>query len=196
MILCSAQRLVAGGLLRLVAGAVFRRFVDDHLVGEVNLNNVQRGAMQSGTLGYWIDQAQAGHAYVAEAVVVLNPEIGQGMRFLRKMNLQLSSKMRFLSAQLDAYLTDDLWLGNARAANAAAHRLADGLTRLGIELAVPAQANLVFPKFAPTLTAALRRDGYEFLDWPWLGDSVVRLVCGFSTPTSAVDQLLDKIKSY
>lgn len=46
-------------------------FVNDALCGEVNLNNVQRGALQSATVGYWVDQAQAGHAYVAEAVVVL-----------------------------------------------------------------------------------------------------------------------------
>lgn len=46
-------------------------FVDNTFCGEVNLNNVQRGALQSGTVGYWIDQNFAGHAYVAEAVVAL-----------------------------------------------------------------------------------------------------------------------------
>ena len=49
----------------------FGLFLDQHVAGEVNLNNVTRGAMQSGTIGYWIDQARAGHRYVAEAVVVL-----------------------------------------------------------------------------------------------------------------------------
>ena len=49
----------------------FGLFLDQHVVGEVNLNNVARGAMQSGTIGYWIDQAHAGHGYVAEAVVVV-----------------------------------------------------------------------------------------------------------------------------
>lgn len=49
----------------------FGLFVDQQVVGEVNLNNVIRGAMQSGTIGYWIDQRQAGHAYVAEGVVVV-----------------------------------------------------------------------------------------------------------------------------
>jgi ribosomal-protein-alanine N-acetyltransferase len=49
----------------------FGLFVDQQVAGEVNLNNVIRGAMQSGTIGYWIDQRQAGHAYVAEAVVVV-----------------------------------------------------------------------------------------------------------------------------
>ena len=49
----------------------FGLFVDNHFAGEVNLNNVVRGALQCGTIGYWIDQARAGHRYVAEAVVVL-----------------------------------------------------------------------------------------------------------------------------
>jgi len=49
----------------------FGLFVDDHFAGEVNLNSVARGALQGGTVGYWIDQARAGHRYVAEAVVVL-----------------------------------------------------------------------------------------------------------------------------
>ncbi len=49
----------------------FGLFVDQQVAGEVNLNNVIRGAMQSGTIGYWIDQRHAGHSYVAEAVVVV-----------------------------------------------------------------------------------------------------------------------------
>ena len=49
----------------------FGLFVDQQVAGEVNLNNVIRGAMQSGTIGYWIDQRHAGKAYVAEAVVVV-----------------------------------------------------------------------------------------------------------------------------
>jgi [ribosomal protein S5]-alanine N-acetyltransferase len=49
----------------------FGLFVDQSFAGEVNLNNVIRGAMQCATVGYWIDQARAGHRYVAEAVVVV-----------------------------------------------------------------------------------------------------------------------------
>jgi ribosomal-protein-alanine N-acetyltransferase len=48
----------------------FGVFVDQQLAGEVNINNVTRGALQSATLGYWIDQARAGHGYIAESVVV------------------------------------------------------------------------------------------------------------------------------
>lgn len=49
----------------------FGVFVDQQFAGEVNLNNVTRGALQSATIGYWIDQAHAGNAYIAEAVVVV-----------------------------------------------------------------------------------------------------------------------------
>jgi ribosomal-protein-alanine N-acetyltransferase len=52
-------------------GYPFGLFVDRRLAGEVNLNNVVRGALQSGTIGYWIDRDRAGNAYVAEGVVVL-----------------------------------------------------------------------------------------------------------------------------
>jgi len=50
----------------------FGVFVDQQFVGEVNLNNVTRGALQSATVGYWIDRSRAGHSYIAEAVVVLS----------------------------------------------------------------------------------------------------------------------------
>ncbi len=52
-------------------GYAFGLFVDGAFAGEVNLNNIMRGAMQSGTVGYWIDRARAGRSYVAEGVVVL-----------------------------------------------------------------------------------------------------------------------------
>lgn len=49
----------------------FGVFVDNTLAGEINLNNIVRGALQSGTVGYWIDRDRAGHSYIAEGVVVL-----------------------------------------------------------------------------------------------------------------------------
>ncbi len=49
----------------------FGLFIDHEIAGEVNLNNVIRGAMQSGTIGYWVDRAHAGQGYVAEGVVML-----------------------------------------------------------------------------------------------------------------------------
>ncbi|MEN9804985.1 MAG: hypothetical protein RIS41_1832 [Actinomycetota bacterium] len=53
------------------AGYAFGLFVDNAFAGEINLNNVVRGALQTGTVGYWVDQAKAGNSYVAEGVVVV-----------------------------------------------------------------------------------------------------------------------------
>ena len=53
------------------AGYAFGLFVDNAFAGEINLNNVVRGALQTGTVGYWIDRAKAGHSYVAEGVAVV-----------------------------------------------------------------------------------------------------------------------------
>lgn len=49
----------------------FGVFIDGVFAGEINLNNVIRGAMQCGTIGYWIDEARAGNGYIAEAMVLL-----------------------------------------------------------------------------------------------------------------------------
>ena len=62
-------------------------------------------------------------------MVVLDPELADGFEYLRKQTLQLASKMRFLAAQFDALLSDELWLRCARQANAMAARLADGGAR-------------------------------------------------------------------
>lgn len=97
------------------------------------------------------------------------------------------SKMRFLSAQLDAYLTDDLWLRNARRANAAAQRLAQGL---GDDVIRPVEANVVFARLDSETQKALREQGFLFYDWPLFGDGAVRLVCGFSTSDADVDALV------
>jgi len=135
------------------------------------------GATKNGTL-------------TAEGVVVFRKDLAEDVAHRRKRAGQVSSKMRFLSAQLEAYLADDLWLANARAANDAARRLGEGLLAAGIELAAPVQANLVFPRVPAALRDALRARGFEFLDWPALGGDVVRLVCGFATPASHVDALI------
>ena len=98
--------------------------------------------------------------------------------------------MGFLSAQLEAYLANDLWLTNARAANASARRLAEGLCAAGLELATPVDVNLVFPRVPLPLRDRFRARGFEFLDWPSLGPNVIRLVCGFATSEAQVDALI------
>ena len=97
------------------------------------------------------------------------------------------SKMRFLSAQFDGYLRDDVWLRNARHANAMASRLAAGLSA---EILRPVDANIVFARFAPGVAASLRERGFLFYDWPVFGEGAVRIVTGFSTTEADVDGLI------
>ncbi len=122
----------------------------------------------------------------AEAVVVLAPEAVTGLAYLRKMDMQLASKMRFLSAQLVALYEGDLWLRSAAHANAMAARLAEGLTAAGVELLHPAQANGVFARLSPAVADELRRR-WRFYDW---NHGTVRLMCAFDTTEHDVDDFL------
>ena len=123
-------------------------------------------------------------ALAAEAVVVLNPDAVHGTVFLRKIAMQLASKMRFVSAQLLALYDGDLWLRSARHANAMADRLNVGLSTLGIDILVPTEANAVFavlPDPEPV------RQRFGFYDWDDAG--LVRLMCAFDTTADDVDAL-------
>jgi threonine aldolase len=133
-------------------------------------------------------------ALAAEAIVVFDPTLAAELAFRRKRSGHLWSKMRFLSAQLVAYLTDDLWLRNARKANAMADRLAAGLAAIpGTRLVQPVEANEVFVALPEAVTARLREHGFEFYDWPApLGESaaVIRLVASYDLCESDVDGFL------
>jgi threonine aldolase len=126
----------------------------------------------------------------AEAIVVFDEALMQKLPFLRKRAGHLASKMRFLAAQMGAYLDEDLWLANARAANAMARRLADGLSSVrGIELEVPAVTNILFMRMPTELAAGLRQRGYDFYGDRW-GPEVVRLVTSFRTTPEMVDGMV------
>lgn len=135
------------------------------------------GATKNGALG-------------AEAVVFFKPELAEGFLFRRKRAGQLFSKMRFVSAQLLAMLQDGLWLNLARAANARARELADGLQRIpGISVPWPVQANEVFAVLPAELASDLRAHGALF--HPWDGDkSLYRFVCAFNTRPEDVAALI------
>jgi threonine aldolase len=121
-----------------------------------------------------------------EAIVVLSPEATDGLTYLRKLDMQLASKMRFVSAQLIAILTDDLYLRSARHANAMATRLraaVDGLP--GLEITQPTQSNAVFAILPPGVADRLRAR-VPFYDWnPATGE--VRWMCAFDTTEADVD---------
>lgn len=122
----------------------------------------------------------------AEAVVVLNPDAAPGVDYLRKSDMQLASKMRFISAQLVALLTDDLWLHNARHSNAMATRLHEAVSRIdGVTVMRPAHANSVFAILPPDVTARLQEQ-FRFYTWdPATGE--VRWMCSWDTTESDID---------
>ncbi|WP_231442015.1 threonine aldolase family protein [Brevibacterium zhoupengii] len=152
---------------------------------DVGVDIISLGGTKNGLLG-------------AEAIIVLNPDIGQGMKFLRKMNLQLSSKMRFLSAQLNALYDGELWSTSANHANTMARRLADGLAEAvstgrapDISIVAKTESNVVFVHM-PEEVAARARQKFAFANWP-MAENVVRLMCAFDTTSEDVDALIAAI---
>ncbi|RMF67659.1 MAG: low specificity L-threonine aldolase [Cyanobacteria bacterium J069] len=130
-------------------------------------------------------------AIAAEAVLFFNPQQAQSFAYRRKRGGHLFSKMRFLSAQLAAYLSDDLWLRNATHANRMARRLADGLQQIpGISLCYPVEANELFVRFPDAVLHGLQADGFRFYTWEANGGSMVRLVTAFNTAEADVEAFL------
>jgi threonine aldolase len=121
-----------------------------------------------------------------ECVVALNPEAAPGLEFLRKMNMQLASKMRFVSAQFLALLEDDLWLRSAAHSNAMAARLRSAVEGLdGVELTQETQSNGVFA-ILPAGVADRLRKRFAFYDWDTVRREV-RWMCSFDTTPDDVD---------
>ena len=133
-------------------------------------------------------------AMLAEALIVFDPANAEELGRRRKQAGHLLSKMRYVSAQLEAYVSDDLWLRLAGQANAMAGRLAEGLAAAeSVEVAYPVQSNEVFVRMAPADANALRGQGFEFHEWPGR-PGLYRLVAGFSTTTTEVDAFLDAVR--
>jgi threonine aldolase len=129
-------------------------------------------------------------AMMAEALVVFDPADAQELGRRRKQAGHLISKMRYVSAQLDAYLADDLWLRLATHANRMATRLAAGIEGLeGVELLYPVQSNELFVRMGEDDAEALRAAGFEFYGWPGR-PGVFRLVTGHCTTAAEVDAFL------
>ncbi len=132
-------------------------------------------------------------AMLAESVVVLNPERVQGVDFLRKTSMQLASKMRFLSAQFVALLTDDLWLRSARHANSMAARLRDGVADLpNVTITQSVDANAVFVVLPAEVTARLQ-DRFHFYTWDQVSGEV-RWMCAWDTTETDVDDFVAAVR--
>ena len=143
------------------------------LTTDAGVDALSFGGTKNGTMG-------------AEAVVLLRDDLADGFRYRRKQAMQLASKMRFISAQLDALLDGDLWLRSAAHANAMARRLADAVGGLdGVRITQPVEANAVFAVLAPEATERLQRD-WPFYVWDE-GTGEVRWMTAWDTPPEDVD---------
>jgi threonine aldolase len=140
-------------------------------------------------------------ALACEAVVFFNSARAANFAFQRKRGGQTLSKGRFLGAQMEAYLTDGLWLRLAERANASARRLARGLAETsGVRLAWPTEANEVFVVAPKAMVERWRAAGAVFHEWstrslaperaPRKGETLVRLVTSFETESREIDRLM------
>ncbi len=135
-----------------------------------------------------------------EAAVMFDPAAAWEFELRRKRAAHLFSKHRYLSAQMEAYLTDGLWLEMAAAANAACARLADGLRGLpGVRIDYPVDANMIYAAWPRAAHARLRAAGAAYYmmgapDGP--EDEVVpaRLVCDWTASAADTDRFLDLLR--
>jgi len=131
-------------------------------------------------------------AMLSEAVVTFSDDLARTVPFIRKTSMQLSSKMRFISAQLLALLTDDLWRRNAEHANAMADRLAAGVRAIpGVEVTSTVQANAVFAILPAPVTDRLR-ERFHFYVWNHITGEV-RWMCSWDTTEEDVDSFVAAI---
>ena len=154
---------------------------------QAGVDVVSLGGTKNGALG-------------AEAVVVLNADAVAGPEYVRKLSMQLASKMRFVSAQLVALYEGDLYVRSARHANAMAallrSRLDEGIAAgdlPGVSVAQPTQSNAVFVAL-PSGVADRVREDFRFYDWD-AARGEVRWMCSFDTTAQDVDDLIAALRA-
>ena len=131
---------------------------------------------------------------VGEAVVVFDRELVQGMLHLRKQTLQLASKMRYIAAQFDGLLQDDLWLQNATHANAMAQRLCDAVSDIdGVVVTRRPAANAVFAILPPAVRDRLLQE-FDFYEWDDVTGEV-RWMCSWDTTEADIDEFAAAVRA-
>jgi threonine aldolase len=124
---------------------------------------------------------------VGECMVIFDRALAEEFLWRVKQAGQLNSKMRLVSAAWLGLLDKDVWLANARHANAMADRLAAKIEPLpGVTIMAPVEANAVFAEIAPSVQAALRQKGWRF--YTFLGVTGCRLMCSWDTEAATVDR--------
>ncbi|TAF74978.1 MAG: low specificity L-threonine aldolase [Alphaproteobacteria bacterium] len=129
-----------------------------------------------------------------EAVVVFEPTLQQSLPYLHKHVGQLASKQRYLSLQWHAFFAEDLWLHNARHANAMARLLAETLATLEhIDIIYPVQANEIFVRMSRERADYLHGCGHIFYDWGIVGADVYRFVTNYCTTAEEIQLFLKDV---
>ena len=156
-------------------GVPFRDFTTDAGVDIVSFGGTKNGLLYG------------------ESIVVLSPAASEGLLFLRKMNMQLASKMRFVSAQLIALLEGDVWHRSASHANAMAARLRAAVADApGLAFTQDTRANAVFVTL-PAGVADRLRETFRFYDWDATRGEV-RWMCAFDTTPEDVDRFAAAVR--
>jgi len=128
-----------------------------------------------------------------EAVLVFNPELAKDFFYRRKQGMQLHSKMRFISAQFEAMLSNDLWKRNATHANVMAKKLEQGLQTVPqITITQSVDGNGVFAKFPKEIIPELQKEIFFYVWNDRTGE--VRLMCSFDTKEEEIGRFVSKIK--
>ncbi|HEY5895472.1 MAG TPA: low specificity L-threonine aldolase [Chthoniobacterales bacterium] len=130
-----------------------------------------------------------------EAIVIFSAELAENFDYRVKQSGQLASKHRFLSSQWHGFLQNEVWLRNARNANAAARRLRAGLEGVpGVRIAFPTEANAVFAYLPPKMADALLASGRKF--YTDVGpNGCARLMCAWDTTFEDVDGLVEQVRT-
>tara|TARA_Y100000817_G_scaffold312005_1_gene305101 strand:- start:285 stop:1310 length:1026 start_codon:yes stop_codon:yes gene_type:complete len=130
----------------------------------------------------------------AEAIIFFNPSDVNNFQYLQKRSGQLLSKTRFLSSQLDAYITDGLWLRNATHANDMARKLSEKLSKINsFELTYPTESNEIFIKMPKNIQDHLNNEGYSAIPDDMF-DGSVRFVTAWNTNLNDIENLINTIK--
>ena len=151
------------------------------LTAEAGVDVLSFGGTKSGLLG-------------AEAVVFLKPELADGFVYLRKQSLQLASKMRFLAAQFEALLKDDLWRALASNGNAMARRLAEAVEGLpSVTITHPVESNAVFATLPRDAIDRLREQ-FPFYVWDEARDEI-RWMCAWDTTEEDIERFVTAVRA-
>jgi threonine aldolase len=130
-----------------------------------------------------------------EAIVFFNKQLGEEFKYIRKQGMQLASKMRFISAQFERYLTDDLWRQNASHSNRMAKLLESKVKEIPqIKITQKVEANGIFAILPDRQMIQELMDEYFFYDWDETKNEI-RWMCSFDTQEEDINSFVELIKS-